>query len=62
MTYGEALKLLREKELITQTELAKKLGVSFATINRWENGRHEPTITGKRKIRDYCKKHGIVIG
>ena len=25
---------------MTETEMAKELGVSFATVNRWENGHH----------------------
>ncbi|MDD6917727.1 MAG: helix-turn-helix transcriptional regulator [bacterium] len=59
MDYSVIVKRIRETLLITQVELAEQLGVSFATVNRWEKGHHEPTITQKRKIRDFCKKHGI---
>lgn len=59
MDYGAKLKELRMKLLITQTELAEKLGVSFATINRWENGHNEPTMRQRRAIRDLCKKNHI---
>ena len=38
MTYAEAIKTLRKKMLITQTELAAQLGVAFVSVNRWENG------------------------
>ena len=58
MDYSVIVKRIRETLLITQVELAEQLGVSFATVNRWEKGHHEPTITQKRKIRDLCKKHG----
>lgn len=34
MTYSEAIKLLRKKMLLTQTEFTDKLGISFATVNR----------------------------
>ena len=61
MTYQEAVRALRETALLTQTELAQKLGVSYATVNRWENGHHQPTISDKRKIRALCRKHGIDI-
>jgi type I restriction enzyme M protein len=33
---------LRTRLHLSQEELAHRLGVSFATINRWENGRAEP--------------------
>lgn len=59
MDYSKIIKKLRETMLVTQSELAEKLGVSFATINRWENKRTEPTMKAKRKIRELCKKYKI---
>lgn len=59
MDYSLLIKRIREEMLITQTELAEMLGVSFATVNRWEKGHHVPTIKQKRAIRDFCKKHKI---
>lgn len=59
MDYGKIIKRIRDTLLITQVELAEMLEVSFATVNRWEKGHHEPTITQKRKIRDFCNQHGI---
>ena len=50
MDYARVLKRLREKMVVSQTELAQKLGCSFASVNRWENGAHEPTYKMKRKI------------
>ncbi|MBP7819992.1 MAG: helix-turn-helix transcriptional regulator [Candidatus Methanofastidiosum sp.] len=44
---------------MTQTELAEILGVSFASINRWETGKHEPTTKIKRKIVALCKENNI---
>lgn len=60
MNYAELLKALREKLLLTQTELAKKLGVSYVSINRWENGKNIPSIKAKRKIVSLCRKNGIL--
>jgi DNA-binding XRE family transcriptional regulator len=34
---------LRERLQLTQEVFARILGVSFATVNRWENGKTEPT-------------------
>lgn len=61
MTYAEAIKELRQRMLVTQQELADMLEVSFATVNRWENGHNEPTLKAKRKIRNLCKTNGIII-
>ena len=62
MTYPQAIKTLRIKMLLTQTELAKKLGVAFATVNRWENGEHEPTMKMKRKLAPLFRKNDIHAG
>lgn len=62
MEYKDAIKLLRERMLVSQVELAKILGVSFATVNRWENGLHEPTYAAKRKLKKLFDKNGIRIG
>ena len=59
MTYQEAVKTLRKKMILSQVEFAEKLGVSFATVNRWENGQFEPTIKVKRKLAPYFKKYKI---
>ena len=61
MTYSEGIKALRMKMLLTQTELADKLGVAFATVNRWERGHHEPTMKEKRKLAPMFRKHGIKV-
>ena len=61
MTYAEAIKKLRIKMLLTQMEFAQFLGVSFASINRWETGRFEPTMKIKRKLAPLFKEHGIEV-
>jgi DNA (cytosine-5)-methyltransferase 1 len=37
---------------LTQEGLARELGVSFATINGWENGRHQPIPALQKKLVD----------
>jgi putative transcriptional regulator len=59
MDYAKIVKELRSVLLLTQEELAKKLGVSFASVNRWENGKCEPTMKAKRQIRKLCLKNGV---
>lgn len=61
MVYSEAIKTLRKKLILSQTEFAKLLGVSYATVNRWESGNFELTIKSKRKLAPYFKKYNIEI-
>jgi putative transcriptional regulator len=60
MDWSNNIKALREAMLITQAELADKLGVSFASVNRYENGKYEPTMKVKRAIMKLFKEYGIV--
>ena len=59
--YSTAIKELRTKMMLSQREMAQLLGVSFASINRWENGVHEPTIKIKRKLRSLFNEYDIKI-
>lgn len=61
MDYQRLVKELRAKLILSQQEFANLIGVSFASINRWETGRHEPTIKVKRKIVELCKANKINI-
>lgn len=60
MDWAKTIKLLRKKMLLTQQEFASKLDVSFASVNRWENSEHEPTMKVKRQLMKLMKKYGIV--
>jgi len=59
MDYQRLVKELRLKLILSQQEFADLLNVSFASINRWETGKHEPTIKVKRKIVELCKENNI---
>nr|MBU1328987.1 helix-turn-helix domain-containing protein [Candidatus Omnitrophota bacterium] len=48
MTLIRNLEKYRLEHKITQEQLAKELGVAFATVNRWLNGKYKP-----RKIQQY---------
>ena len=48
MTLIQDLETYRLENKITQEQLAKNLGVAFATVNRWLNGKYKP-----RKIQQY---------
>ena len=57
--YKILVKKLREKMLVTQQEMAEILGVSFASVNRYENGKTVPTMKVKRKIVELCRKNKV---
>ena len=59
MNYAKKINEYREKELLTQQQLAKLLGVGLANVSRWEQGNFEPTLETKRKLRELFKKAGI---
>lgn len=60
MDYPKLLKEYREKMFLSQEDLAQKLGISYVTVNRWENGKFEPTIKMKKKLHNMFKKAGLV--
>ena len=59
MKWSALIRLLREKLLLSQTEMEELLGVSFVSVNRWENDKNKPTIKAKRKIKELCIKNGV---
>ncbi len=59
MTFAEKIQFVRRKLYLSQQALAKEIGVSFPTINRWENGHCMPNLMLEAKFMDYCKQKGI---
>lgn len=49
---GAVIKQLREKQNITQLQLADKLGVSDKAVSKWETGRGYPDVTLFQPIAD----------
>lgn len=52
-------KKIRREAFLTQKDFAKEIGVSFATVNRWETGKASPNLKAMKLIDDYCKKNEI---
>ena len=48
-TWAETIKEGRARLGLTQEQLGHEIGVTGATVSRWESGKKEPTI---RAIRD----------
>ncbi len=59
MSFSEDIKRIRRKAFLTQEDFAKEIGVSFATINRWETGKARPNLKTMKLIDDYCKRNEI---
>jgi type I restriction enzyme M protein len=47
---------------LTQAELAERLGVSFATVNRWEGGSNRPQKAQLAKISALAEEVGLDMG
>ena len=56
------LRSLRGKLGLTQEQLAERLGVSFATINRWEGGANTPQKAARDAIAAYLAAEAGVEG
>jgi DNA-binding XRE family transcriptional regulator len=48
--YPERVFALRRKFRLTQEQFADRLNVSFASVNRWENGQNRPTRSAWMRI------------
>lgn len=59
MSISTEIKDIRRKCLLNQTEFAKVIGVSFSTVNRWENGKATPNCQALKKIKVFCEKNSI---
>jgi transcriptional regulator with XRE-family HTH domain len=47
---------LRKRLNLTQQQFAEMLGVSFVTLNRWENGQTNPSAMGLAKLRELAER------
>ncbi|MBC6433302.1 helix-turn-helix transcriptional regulator [Nostoc sp. HG1] len=55
---GQIIRDLRLLTGLTQEQFAATLGVTYTTINRWENGRSKPSPLAMRKIEEMLEKMG----
>src|SRR5579863_10685852 len=53
------LRTIRAKLNLTQEQLAERLGVSFATVNRWEGGSNAPQKAAQEVIAALAQEAGI---
>lgn len=61
MEFSEKVKEARKKGNFSQEDMAHQLGVSFATVNRWESGKTKPSKLALKAFEDFCKEKSIVL-
>lgn len=58
-SYPAVLRGLRTRLNLTQEQLAQRLGVSFATVNRWEGGNSKPQRAAQEAIAALALEAGV---
>lgn len=61
MDTSKEIKLIRSLLDLTQEDLAKEIGVSFETINRWEMGKAEIEAYNKEKLYAYAYRRKVYL-
>ena len=54
MALSDEIIYIRKKGLFTQVEFAERIGVSYSTVNRWENGKMDPNVSAMKRLKAYC--------
>ena len=49
-------KEVRRQLALSQEDPARELGVSYATVNRWENGQAKPSKLARTQLDAFCEK------
>lgn len=57
----ELIKKIRASLNVSQAELADLLNISFATVNRWENGRAVPNKLAQSALYELCKINSVPV-
>jgi len=56
--FSNLIRDLREITGLSQEKFAAKIGVSFATVNRWEKGHSNPSPLAIEKVQGMLKRMG----
>lgn len=57
----DLIKKIRTYVSMNQTEFAEQLNVTYATVNRWENGHALPNKLAQDKMYDFCRKNKVPV-
>ena len=53
--FPQMVRDLRKQLGLTQEQFAAKIGVTWSTVNRWENGRGKPSPLALQKLKELVK-------
>ena len=53
---SDEIRQLRSVTGLSQEEFARELGISFATVNRWENNKAAPSRLAQRLLEQFKKR------
>ena len=48
--------VIRRQLALSQEDLARQLGVSYATVNRWEKGHRKPSRLARAQLNAFCER------
>ena len=54
-SFSGMVAVMRRQLALSQEDLARQLGVSYATVNRWENGRNVPSRLAKARLNAFSE-------
>ena len=56
--FSQLVQELRQRSGLSQTELAAKIGVSYYSVNRWENQRTMPVSLALKRVEEILREMG----
>ncbi len=59
--FQDQIKFVRMHLQLSQEELARQMGISFATVSRWERENRKPQLALLGKFYSFCQRNGIEI-
>lgn len=59
LSFSDQVKHVRMVLQLSQTELAAQMGVSYATVSRWERENRKPQLAMLGKFYSFCLRNGI---
>jgi DNA-binding transcriptional regulator YiaG len=57
-TIGKLVRALRQEMKLSQQKFAAEFGVTFPTVNRWENGKAMPSPLARQRIDSLLEQLG----